>query len=131
MSRTAVTVAVVDDDFSVRRGLGRLLRSAGYRVETFSSAQEFLARNGSVQPACLVLDVSMPGQSGLQVHEALRADGYEIPVIFITGHGDVATAARAMKAGAAEFLSKPFDDEVLLRAVEHATAKSSGRRGDS
>jgi len=73
----------------------------------------------------------MPGQSGLQVHEALRADGYEIPVIFITGHGDVATAARAMKAGAAEFLSKPFDDEVLLRAVEHATAKSSGRRGDS
>jgi len=126
VSRDRLTVAVVDDDLSVRRGLERLLRSAGYRVETFSSAREFLARNGAAPPACLVLDVSMPGQTGLQLHDALTAAGGDIPVIFITGHGDVAMAARAMKAGAAAFLSKPFDEEVLLRAVEQTTL--DGRR---
>ena len=124
------TVAVVDDDLSVRRGLARLLRSAGYRVETFSSAREFLACAGSRRPDCLLLDVSMPGQSGLQLYDDLVARGQNIPVIFITGHGDAAMAARAMKAGAADFLSKPFDDKVLLRAVEQATAKSN-RQNDS
>jgi FixJ family two-component response regulator len=128
MKRPEVTVAVVDDDLSVRRGIQRLLRLAGYRVETFSSASEFLARNGSVQPACLLLDVSMPGQSGLHLHDALMMAGRDIPVIFITGHGDVGMADRAMKAGAAAFLSKPFDEEVLLRAVEQATANER-RRG--
>jgi FixJ family two-component response regulator len=116
-------VAVIDDDLSVRRGLERLLRSAGYRVQAFSSAREFLGYNGSPQPECLVLDVSMPGQSGLHLHDVLVAMGRKIPVIFITGHGDVAMAARAMKAGAADFLSKPFDDEVLLKAVEKALKK--------
>ncbi len=129
MTRSEATVAVVDDDLSVRRGLERLLMAAGYRVETFASAREFLARAAAARPGCLVLDVSMPSQSGLHLHDALVAGGYDIPVIFITGAGDVATASRAMKAGAAEFLSKPFDDEVLLRAVEHATARSRPPRG--
>jgi FixJ family two-component response regulator len=131
VSGSEAIVAIVDDDLSVRRGLERLLRSAGYRVEAFASAREFFARAGSLRLGCLVLDVSMPGQSGLHLHDALVAGGYQIPVIFITGHGDVATAARAMKAGAAEFLSKPFDDQVLLRAVEQATGKRDRRRGDS
>jgi FixJ family two-component response regulator len=122
-----LTVAVVDDDLSVRRGLERLLRSAGYRAETFSSAREFLARAGSWRPGCLLLDVSMPGQTGMHLHEELVASGQDIPVIFITGHGDAAMAARAMEAGAAGFLSKPFDDEALLRAIEQATSKSNLR----
>ena len=129
MKGTQKTVAVVDDDASVRRGLERLLRSAGYRVETYASAREFFARSGPAQrPGCLVLDVSMPGQSGLHLHDALVAGGYDIPVIFITGHGDVAMASRAMRAGAAEFLSKPFDEVVLIRAVEQATASSAPRQ---
>ena len=128
MSRNELTVAVVDDDHSVRRGLQRLLRAAGYRVETYSSAHEFLARDRVVPPACLLLDVSMPGQSGLRLHQALLTTGREVPVIFITGHADVEMEARAMKAGAAAFLYKPFDEDVLLRAVEQAIAK--GRRRD-
>lgn len=128
MTEGETLVAVVDDDFSVRRGLDRLLRSAGYRVETFASAREFLARSPSLRPACLVLDVSMPGQSGLHLSDALAAEQSGIPIIFITGHGDLAMAARAMKAGAADFLSKPFDDEVLLRAVERAAARSRQRQ---
>ena len=126
MSDSGPVVAVVDDDLSVRRALERLLRSAGYRVQTFSSAREFLAFAGSPQPECLVLDVSMPGQTGLHLHEVLLAMGRKVPVIFITGHGDDAIAARAMKAGAAAFLTKPFDDEHLLREVEKAV---NGRRG--
>jgi FixJ family two-component response regulator len=129
VKRTEATVAVVDDDLSVRRGLERLLISAGYRVETFASAREFFARVTAARPGCLVVDVSMPRQSGLHLHDELVAGGYDIPVIFITGAGDMATPNRAMKAGAAAFLSKPFDDEVLLRAVEHATARSRPPRG--
>ncbi|HTO98320.1 MAG TPA: response regulator [Myxococcales bacterium] len=120
MTEGRALVAVVDDDPSVRRGLRRLLRSAGYQVETFASAREFLSRTG-FDPACLVLDVSMPGQGGMHLRDALAAEERRIPIIFITGHGDPAMAARAMKAGA-QLLSKPFEEEMLLEAVEQATA---------
>ena len=130
MREADATVLVVDDDASVRRGLGRLLRAAGYRVELFASAQEFLERGDPAGPRCLVLDVRMPGQSGLELHEQLVAAGRDIPVIFITGHGDIPMAVQAMKAGAADFLAKPFDDAVLLTAVEQALARDR-RRAES
>jgi len=117
-------VVIVDDDVSVRRGLERLLRSAGYRVESFSSPSDFLARDDSFVPLCLLLDVSMPGQSGPRFHDDLLARGYDIPVIFITGHGDTARADHAAKAGAYDFLTKPFEAGVLFRAIERATAKA-------
>ncbi|HWE22386.1 MAG TPA: response regulator [Myxococcales bacterium] len=127
MIATIPTVAIVDDDLSVRRGLERLLRSAGYRVESFASAREFLAHPEPAGTCCLVLDVSMPGQSGLHLYDALLANGLNIPVIFIAGHDDLAIAARALKAGAAEFLSKPFEDEELLRAVAQAASRRKSR----
>jgi FixJ family two-component response regulator len=117
-------VVIVDDDVSVRRGLERLLRSAGYRVESFSSASDFLARDDSFVPLCLLLDVSMPGQSGPRLHDDLLARGYDIPVIFITGHGDTAMTDHAAKAGTYDFLTKPFEAAVLFRAIERATAKA-------
>jgi FixJ family two-component response regulator len=123
MSET--TVAVIDDDLSVRRSLDRLLQSAGYRVETFVDDRDFLERSKRMRPDCLILDVTMPGRSGLDLHEELKASGRRLPVIFITGLGDVRMVARAMKAGAVELLSKPFEDTALLRAVERAVA--SGR----
>jgi FixJ family two-component response regulator len=118
------TVFVVDDDLSVRRGLARLLRSAGYRVATFASAREFLAEGKVDGPSCLVLDIRMPGQSGLDLHEVLIADDQQVPVVFITGHGDIPLAARAKKSGAVDFLAKPFDDRTLLGAVQQAIAGS-------
>jgi two-component system response regulator FixJ len=127
MSGSGKAVAIVDDDVSVRRGLERLLRSAGYRVESFSSARDFLERAGSLAPVCLLLDVSMPGQSGPRLHDDLLARGHDIPVIFITGHGDTAMADHAAKAGVYEFLTKPFEAAVLFRAIERATAKTEVR----
>jgi two-component system, LuxR family, response regulator FixJ len=126
-----VPVVVVDDDPSVRRGVERLLRSAGYRVETFSSAREFLDRGDYDRAGCLVLDVRMPGQSGLELQQILEEAGYDIPIIFITGHGDIAMAVRTMKAGAVDFLSKPFDDQALLDAVKHAIARDRRPRRTS
>ena len=117
-------VVVVDDDPSVRRGVERLLRSAGYRAETFASVREFLDRGDYDRAACLVLDVRMPGQSGLELQQILEGAGYDIPIIFVTGHGDIAMAVRTMKAGAVDFLPKPFDDQALLDAVQHAIAKN-------
>jgi FixJ family two-component response regulator len=117
-------VCVVDDDMSVRRGLERLLRSAGYRVLTFGSAREFLDRRDTASLSCLVLDIRMPGQSGLDLQEALVATGQEVPVVFITGNGDIPMAVRAMKAGAVDFLAKPFDDKELLNAVREAVTRS-------
>jgi len=114
------TIHIVDDDPSVRRSLGRLLRSAGYRVETFASAREFLERGDLDGLGCLVLDVRMPGENGLDLQQALVAQGNTIPIIFITGHGDIAMAVRAMKMGAVDFLTKPFDDQALLDAVQQA-----------
>jgi FixJ family two-component response regulator len=119
------TVIVVDDDVSVRRGLERLLRAVGYRAETYGSAEDFLARLPIIGPCCLVLDVRMPGQGGLDLYDTLTKRGEQIPVVFITGHGDIPTVVRAMKAGAVDFLAKPFDDEELLDAVHQAL---NGRR---
>jgi FixJ family two-component response regulator len=112
-------VFVVDDDVSVRESLELLLRTAGWRAETFRSAQEFLSRPCPTVPCCLVLDVSMPGLNGLELQQRL-AERSEMPIIFISGHGDVPMTVRAMKAGAVEFLTKPFNDDVLLEAIAHA-----------
>ena len=117
------TVFVVDDDLSVRRGLERLLRSAGYHVETFASALEFLERGGLDDPGCLVLDIRMPGLSGFDLQQMLTARGHDVPIIFITGHGDIPMAVRAIKAGAADFLTKPFDDKAILDAIRQALAR--------
>jgi FixJ family two-component response regulator len=113
-------VFVVDDDASVREALDSLIRSAGLRVETYSSAREFLQREPSHIPACLILDVRLPDQNGLQVQRELTAAGRHLPVIFITGHGDIPMSVRAMKDGAVEFLTKPFRDQDLLDAIHTA-----------
>src|SRR5688500_8239938 len=122
------TVFVVDDDISVRESLELLLGFAGWRPETFASAQAFLARPRVSTPSCLVLDVSLPDLNGLDLQE-LVADRTDMPVIFITGHGDIPMTVRAMKAGAAEFLTKPFDDEVLLGAVRQGLERSRAALG--
>jgi FixJ family two-component response regulator len=113
-------VFVVDDDASVRESLSSLFRSIGLRVELFSSAQAFLKHQRPSAPACLVLDVRLPGLSGLELQRELGAHGNAIPVIFITGHGDIPMSVRAMKQGAVEFLTKPFRDQDLLEAVQQA-----------
>src|ERR1700757_4074641 len=118
MSTVIPFVYVVDDDESVRTALGALVRSAGLAVQTFSSAQEFLAFPRPDAPSCLVLDVQLPGLSGLELQQELAHIDVQIPIIFITGHGDIPMTVRAMKAGASEFLTKPFRDDVLLNAVE-------------
>jgi FixJ family two-component response regulator len=120
MSRATELVCVVDDDQSVRRGLGRLLKSAGYAAETFSSAEDYLAREVFEGSICLVLDVRMPGLKGPGLQEALEKRGACEQIVFLTGHGDVPTATRAMKKGAVDFLTKPFDDEELILAVKRA-----------
>jgi RNA polymerase sigma factor (sigma-70 family) len=121
-------VFIVDDDASVRKSLERLVRSVGLRAETFASAPEFLRRAPADGPSCLVLDVRMPGVSGLSVREVLAAAGHRIPIIFITGHGDIPTSVRAMKAGAVEFLTKPVHDRDLLDAIQEAIARDTQAR---
>jgi FixJ family two-component response regulator len=116
-------VFVVDDDVSVRESLELLITSAGWRPETFASAQEFLTRPPVVVPSCLVLDVTLPGLNGLDLQQRLSART-EMPIVFITGYGDVPTSVRAMKAGAAEFLMKPFKADVLLGAIRTALERS-------
>jgi len=111
------TVYVVDDDLAVRKGLARLLQSAGHVVETFCSANEFLERRVPGVPGCVVLDVSMPGLNGLQLQEALAGDGGELPIIFLTGRGDIPMSVQAMKRGAVDFLTKPVTADTLLSAV--------------
>jgi len=113
-------ISVVDDDVSVREALRSLIQSAGLRVETFTSAREFLARPRADVPSCLVLDVRLPGLNGLDLQKRMAELNLEIPIIFITGHGDVPTSVRAMKAGAIEFLTKPFADQDLLDAIQEA-----------
>jgi len=125
VARAGVTaiVFVVDDDASVRESLEALIRSAGWQPETFASAPEFLSRPKAVLPCCLVLDVRLPGLSGLELQKQL-AERADMPIIFITGHGDVPTTVQAMKAGAVEFLTKPFDGDVLLNAIRDAIERS-------
>ena len=117
-------VFVVDDDISVRESLELLIKFAGWQPETFASAEEFLSRPPSVGPSCLVLDVSLPNLSGLDLQKLIITDQADMPIIFITGHGDVPMTVQAMKAGAVEFLTKPFEDEVLLTAIRHAIKRS-------
>ena len=117
-------VFVVDDDISVRESLESLIRSEGWQPETFASAQEFLDRPQALVPGCLVLDISLPGLNGLELQERLSAAGTSMPIIFITGHRDVPMTVKAMKAGAVEFLTKPFSDDVLLRAIRAAIERS-------
>ncbi len=117
-------VFVVDDDISVRESLELLIRCAGWQAETFASAQEFLARPRAVAPSCLVLDVSMPGLNGLDLQQRVAVERADMPIIFITGHGDVPMSVQAMKAGAVEFLTKPFGDDILLTAIRNAIDRS-------
>jgi FixJ family two-component response regulator len=125
-SAGAPIVFVVDDDVSVRESLELLIGTEGWQPETFASAQEFLARPRASVPNCLVLDVALPGFTGLELQKRVARERPDMPIIFITGHGDVPTTVRAMKAGAIEFLTKPFGDEVLLDAVRVALERSRG-----
>lgn len=129
MIETQATVFVVDDDPAVRKAVGRLLQSMGYQVKTFDSAREFLAsRCESDEPCCLVLDVKMPGLSGFDLHKLLDSRDHTVPIVYITGHGDIRMGVDAMKKGAADFLPKPFDDEQLLKAVQEALEKDLKNR---
>lgn len=123
MSENAAIVYIVDDNYAVRTALRRLLASHGYRVEIFASASAFLEGERADAPGCLVLDIRMPGVDGLDLQEQLLAAGSHIPVVFITGYGDIPTSVQAMKAGAVDFLRKPVDDTTLLAAVDRAIAQ--------
>jgi FixJ family two-component response regulator len=124
MSHATSIVFVVDDDISVRESLELLIRSEGWQPETFSSAQDFLVRSRPPVPSCLVLDISMPGLNGLELQKRVAAEHPDVPIIFITGYGDVPKTVQAMKAGAVEFLTKPFADNVLLSAIQQALERS-------
>ena len=121
----AGTVFVIDDDPSVRRALERQLRTAGFRVETFESAQDYVARAPQAAIACIVTDVRMPGMSGLDLQDSLAQTGRALPMVFITGHGDIPTTVRAMKGGAVNFLPKPFAEREILAAVAEALERSA------
>jgi FixJ family two-component response regulator len=128
MSEAAAVVFVVDDDPSVRRAIKRLVESVGLRVELFGSAQEFLRSERPDLPNCLVLDIRLPGMSGLDFQRELAEAGIHIPIIFITAHGDIPMTVRAMKAGAVEFLTKPFRDQDLLDAIQQGLERDRTRR---
>jgi FixJ family two-component response regulator len=117
-------ICVIDDESSIRESLSNLLRSAGLKVQVFASAQEFLTNWPRKAPSCLLLDIQLPGISGLDLQQELADGDAQIPIIFMTGYGDIPTTVRAMKAGAIEFLTKPFRDEDLLSAVDQAIKRS-------
>ena len=121
-------IAIVDDDPSVRRGLQRLIRSAGWKAETFASAQEFLARPRAALPSCLILDLQMPGLSGLDLQKRITEVELGVPIVFLTGHGDIPASVQAMKAGAVEFLTKPVDEQELLYAIQQAVERDRRTR---
>ncbi len=128
MTTLAKTVYVVDDDPGVLKSLQWLIRSVGLSVETFDSGQAFLESYDSDGPGCVLLDVRMPGMTGMEVQNSLRTNGRDLPVIFLTGHGDVSTASRAFLSGAFDFLEKPFDGDLLLERVREAIAKDEAAR---
>lgn len=128
MSPENPTVYVVDDDISVREALKNLLRSVGLKVETFESADKFLSSKPATAPGCLILDVRLPGLSGLDLQRQLAEASHEIPIVFITGHGDIPMSVRAIKSGAVEFLTKPFRDQDLLDAVRQAVERDREAR---
>jgi FixJ family two-component response regulator len=129
MTRTDSTIAVIDDDESVRRALCRLIRSAGLSVETYATAEDFLDQVAEKMPACLILDVRMPGMSGLELQNLLAADNRRIPIVFITAHEDEHARLAALGAGGVAFLQKPFDDCVLLGAVVQALSQTTEGSG--
>src|ERR1700723_909512 len=124
MPPTAPTVVVVDDDISVRESLELLIQNEGWQAALFESAEEFPPRLPTVVPSCLILDVNLPDLSGLDIQQRITSEKSSTPIIFITGYGDIPTSVRAMKAGAAEFLTKPLDDEILIRAIRDAVLRS-------
>ena len=128
MNPPLVTVCVIDDDPSVLRAIGRLIRAAGWNVTTFSSSQEYVTEHNPDVPGCLVLDVTMPGLSGLELQQTLARSGNHVPIIFLTGNGDIPMSVRAMKSGAVDFLSKPCRDEDLLGAIQHAVERDQRLR---
>ncbi len=128
MSASEPIVYVVDDDPSFRRSTERLIRSAGYKVQSFGTAAEFLSANAAQTPGCVVLDVRLPGLSGLDLQRELAKTGNHLPIIFMTGHGDIPMSVRAIKTGAVEFLPKPFRDEDLLEALRQALERDRAAR---
>ena len=131
MPTSVFNVFLVDDDASVRRALARLIKSAGHQVQTFASAREFLGTNADVEEAaCLVLDVRMPGLTGMDLQRELQTMNNKLPIVFITGHGDIPMSVKAMKAGAVDFLPKPVKDTDLLRAIEQAIARAYRDRAE-
>ena len=126
--RSKAVIAIVDDDPSVRKGLERLIRSLGWQAETFASAQEFLDRPRTVAPSCLVLDLQLPGLSGLDLQKRMSEAGLETPIVFLTGHGNIPASVKAMKAGAVEFLTKPVDEQDLLGAIQEAIERDRRTR---
>jgi FixJ family two-component response regulator len=126
MPPTTPTVVVVDDDISVRESLELLIQNEGWQAALFESAQEFLGRLPSVVPSCLILDVNLPDLSGLDIQQRITDQKSSTPIIFITGYGDIPMSVRAMKAGAAEFLTKPLDDKILIAAIRSAVLRSEG-----
>jgi FixJ family two-component response regulator len=124
MAQERPTVFVVDDDISVRESVESLIQSAGWEPEVYASAQEFLSRPRALGPSCLILDVNLPDLNGLELQTRVVADRTDLPIIFITGYGDVPMTVRAMKGGAVEFLTKPFEDSALLAAIEQAIERS-------
>jgi len=125
MHQTAPAIAVVDDDASVRRALQRLLRAAGFAVETFATAREFLDAGHWAQTACLVLDIHLPGMSGFELQEHLAVTGTPIPIVFITAHDEATTRERASRAGAVGYLRKPFDQDMLMEAIGRAIGQNT------
>jgi len=128
MGKQEGCVTVVDDDALVLKSLGRLLESRGFAVQTYSSAQEFLERSERAVPGCILMDLSMPGLSGLELQQRLNEQRSEIPIVFITGHGDVPMAVTAMKSGAVDFLQKPFRDQDLIDRIHKALDRDGERR---
>ena len=128
MNEENLFICVIDDESSIRESLSNLLRSAGLKVQVFASAQEFLTTWPRIAPSCLVLDVQLPGISGLDLQQELADGDAQIPIIFMTGYGDIPMTVRAMKAGAIEFLTKPFRDEDLLSAVDQAIKREQPDR---
>ena len=128
MQESVPIIALVDDDPSVRRGLERLIRSMGWKAETFASAQEFLARVGVEAPSCVVLDLQMPGLTGLELQKQMAEVGLETPIVFLTGHGNIPATVQAMKAGAIEFLTKPVEEQNLLKAIHEAIERDRRTR---
>ena len=119
MSESEKFVHIVDDDDSVRRSVGFMLKTSGYSVRSYESGTELLKKAKSLEPGCILLDIRMPGMDGLEVQQALQENGVVLPVIIMTGHGDVPLSVRAMKAGAIDFIEKPFEKDLLLTAIEH------------